>query len=141
MHILAMESLTISKKSVWKYASFILGVLIVIGVFVVSNPSSAKKAEQTGNVVQNAQDVQKITLGIRNYNYAPNTITVKAGKPVSITLDNSVTGCLRSFTISELGVKGYSASPAQTIDFTPTKKGTFKFACSMGMGYGTIVVE
>lgn len=86
-------------------------------------------------------NVQKIVLGIKNNNYYPNTITVKAGEPVSLTLDSSVQGCLRSFNIDDLNVHALSRNPAQTIDFTPTKKGTFRFACSMNMGYGTIIVE
>ncbi|KAF0216769.1 MAG: Heavy metal transport/detoxification protein, partial [bacterium] len=88
-----------------------------------------------------AGNVQKVILGMKNYNYNPNTITVKAGQPVSITLDSSVQGCLRSFAIKDLGVSKYAKTPSETIDFTPTKKGTFTFACSMGMGYGTLVVE
>ena len=60
---------------------------------------------------------------------------------MSISLDSSVTGCLRSFTIKDLGVSKYAKTPSETIDFTPTKKGTFTFACVMGMGYGKLIVE
>ena len=77
----------------------------------------------------------------KDLNYYPSEIKVKANQPVSISLDESVTGCLRSFTIKEIGISKYVKTPAETIEFTPTKKGTFKFACSMGMGYGTIIVE
>ena len=78
---------------------------------------------------------------MKNYNYYPNTITVKSGQPVELTLDESVRGCLRGFTIKDLGVSKYSKTPEDSIDFTPTEKGTFAFSCSMGMGYGTIIVE
>ena len=84
---------------------------------------------------------QQVTLGIKNFNYFPEVITVKAGQPVSLTLDNSVTGCFRSFNIRDLGVSGYSSSPDNKIMFTPAEKGTYKFSCSMGMGYGTLIVE
>lgn len=86
-------------------------------------------------------EIQKITLSWKNYNYYPNTITVKANQPVSITLDSSISGCYRDFVIKDLGVRKRSRNPSDTIDFTPTKKGTFTFACSMYMGYGKIVVE
>jgi len=89
---------------------------------------------------QNAE-TQRITLSMKNYNYYPNTIKVKAGQPVSITLDESVSGCYRSFTIRDLNVAKYSRTPSDTIDFVPAKKGTFRFSCSMGMGTGTIIVE
>jgi len=124
------------------YLGVILLVLIVGGFFYFKGGSSV----MNGNVVSEGEqvlqgEVQKITLGVKNLNYYPNTIKVKAGQPVSISLDSSVTGCLRSFNIKDLGVSKYSKTPSDTIDFTPNKKGTFKFACSMGMGTGTIIVE
>ena len=74
-------------------------------------------------------------------NYNPNTIKVKAGVPVEITLDSSVRGCYRSFSIPKLGVSKRSSNPSDTIKFTPNQKGTFRYQCSMGMGTGTIIVE
>ena len=113
----------------------VIAVILVVGGFYFGSGSK----NTTGNVI--AEDIQSITISEKNMNYYPNTITVKEGKPVSITLDKSVVGCLRSFNIKELGVRAYSQSPSQTIDFTPSKKGTFAFACSMNMGHGTIIVE
>ena len=84
---------------------------------------------------------QEITLSMKNYNYYPNTITVKANQPVEITLDNSVGGCYRSFNIPQLGVDKYSQNQGDKIAFTPTEKGTFQFKCSMGMARGTLIVE
>ncbi len=135
--------ITIKKNNLWKYSAFIVLIVLAVGIFMFFGASGSSATNGTvGDVVNTGNaDTQKITLGTKNYNYFPNTMTVKAGKPVSITLDSSVSGCLRSFTIKALGVSGYSQNPSQTIDFTPNQKGTFKFACSMGMGYGTIIVE
>ncbi|MEK6910572.1 MAG: cupredoxin domain-containing protein [Nanoarchaeota archaeon] len=110
-------------------------IIIGAGVFFLDGSKSQGKS------VLNTGEVQLVTLSEKNMNYYPNTINVKVGQPVSITLDSSVAGCLRSFNIKDLGVKGYSQNPGQTIDFTPSKKGTYRFACSMGMGYGNIIVE
>ena len=118
--------------------AIIIGILVAGGAWFFIH---SKSSGINGDVVNESGDVQKITLGIKNRNYYPNTINVKAGIPVELTLDSSVVGCLRSFNIAELGVKQYSASPSQKIKFTPTQKGSFRFACSMGMGYGTIIVE
>ena len=118
--------------------------LIIVGGFVYTRAGSSNPSDGgniNGNVVIDDVDAQKITLSTKNYNYYPNTINVKEGKPVEITLDKSVTGCLRSFVIKDLGVNDVSSNPNDKITFTPTKKGTFTFACSMGMGYGKIVVE
>jgi len=124
-----------------KSTLYILAIVLVvlIGSFFLVKGSSS--AESTGAVTASDGPTQQITLSLKNANYYPNEITVKAGQPVEITLDSSVQGCLRAFTIKELGVSKVSRSPADTIQFTPAKKGSFRFACSMGMGYGTITVE
>ena len=122
-----------------------LGIFIFIivgGLFFLRGGSSTAN----GNVVSAGAQVlqgkvQKVVIGEKNLNYYPGEIRVKVGQPVSITLDSSVTGCLRSFNIKDLKVSKYAKTPSETIDFTPTKKGIFRFACSMGMGYGKIIVE
>lgn len=126
----------------------LMGIMIlVIGsfVFVSSGKTNGDGNTITGNVVANGNvvngEMQKITLSTKNYNYYPSEIKVKANQPVELTLDENVYGCLRSFTIRDLGVSKRSKSPEDKIVFTPTKKGTFTFACSMGMGYGKIIVE
>lgn len=133
-----MWELTFKMKNTTMFGLGILILLIIGGFFIFNNSSNV-----TGNTVDNSNsvDAQKITLSLRDYNYYPNTITVKSGQPVEITLDKSISGCFRSFTIKDLGVAKNSRSPEDKIVFTPTKKGTFRFACSMGMGTGTIIVE
>ena len=118
-------------------------MILVIGSFVFAN---AKDTSITGNVVLENQKVikgnlQKIILGMKDFNYYPNTIKVKANRPVEITIDETVKGCLRSFAIRDLGVNKYARTAADKIIFTPTRTGTFSFSCSMGMGYGKLIVE
>ena len=113
-------------------------IIALAGAFFYFNSGSASK---NGNATITNTEPQKITLSMKNSNYYPNTINVKEGRPVEITLDTSVKGCYRSFTIKDLSVRKYSASAEDKVTFTPTKKGTFTFACSMGMGFGKIVVE
>jgi plastocyanin domain-containing protein len=117
----------------------IAGILVLaVGGFIFINSNNNVNGNSTA--VDNGNS-QKIVLSLENYNYYPNTITVKAGQPVSISLDKSVGGCLRSFTIPSLGLSKNLRTPQDTLDFTPTQKGTYKFACSMGMGTGTLIVE
>ena len=119
---------------------YLMGIflLVILAGYVVAKNSNI----ETGNSIQeNSNDIQKITLGIKNYNYYPNTVTVKSGKPVRIYLDSTVTGCLRSFTIRDLGIAKNLRTPQEYVEFTPTEAGTYKFACSMGMGTGTLIVE
>lgn len=122
-----------------KNAFIVMIILILIagGFFFLKNNSAPK--DSFGNFENNG--VQKLSLGMKNGNYYPNIIRVKEGVPVELTLDNSVGGCYRAFSIREFSVFKYSKNPADTIIFTPQKKGSFRFSCSMGMGYGEIVVE
>ena len=116
-------------------------LLLAVGIFFLFSSSGKETVSPSSGSAQNLEGVQKLVLSVKNSNYYPNQLTVKSGEPVSITLDSSVQGCLRGININDLGVQGYSRSPSQTIDFTPTQKGTFRFACPMGMGYGKITVE
>jgi plastocyanin domain-containing protein len=119
---------------------YIIGIIVLIvigGLFMIkANGTNANIIQDSGS-----EDVQNIVLSFKDYNYYPNTIKVKANQPVRISLDSSVSGCLRSFTIRDLGIAKNLQTPADYIEFTPTKKGTYGFACSMGMGTGTLVVE
>ena len=124
------------------YVGVILLIIVIGEFFFLRRGNSAVN----GNAVSEGKQVlqretQHIVISKKDLNYYPNEIRVKAGQPVSISLDSSVTGCLRSFNIRDLGVSKYSKNPSDTIDFTPNKKGTFRFQCSMGMGTGTIIVE
>ncbi len=117
----------------------LIGLLLIVGgVLVFKNTGSVPGAAITD--IPTTGDAQRVTLSEKNSNYFPQTITVKAGSPVELTLDSSITGCLRSFTVRGLGVSGYARTPTEKITFIPSKKGTFPFSCSMGMGSGTLQV-
>jgi len=128
-----------------KSTLYLLGILalIAIAAYIVTSKNNdySNLSGNAGDIGPVSGDVQNIVIGIKNYNYYPNTVTVKAGTPVSISLDSSVRGCFRDFTIRSLGVKKYLKTPQDTVEFTPNQEGIFTFACSMGMGTGTLVVE
>ena len=116
-------------------------IFLAIAIIVITGGYYLINKSPTGNIVSDNRDKTEITLSMKNYNYYPNTITVKKGIPVEITLDSSIRGCYRSFLIPSLGVSKRSSSPEDKITFTPQKTGTFRYQCGMGMGTGTIVVE
>lgn len=103
--------------------------------------SSEDSVEKTETATDTG-DVQEFMLSLGPSNYNPETITVEAGKPVRITADlKSVTGCFRTFLIPDLGIKKQFKVGDETLEFTPTEKGTYTFRCSMGMGRGTLIVQ
>jgi plastocyanin domain-containing protein len=126
----------IKMKNIW---IIILAIILIAGLGIFFIKSSSSTDSITGG--SGGDSFQKITLSMKNANYYPQTITVKVNEPVRIYLDSSVTGCYRAFTINEFGVSKYLEYPTDYVEFTPTKKGSFKFACSMGMGTGTLIVE
>lgn len=119
------------------YVVSAVAVLALIVAIVMANSGSDGGGD--GGVVSG--DAQKIVLSYKNGNYYPQEVRVKSGKPVQISLDSSVSGCYRSFTIRTLGVAKYLKTPSDSVTFTPTKSGTYTFACSMGMGTGRLIVE
>ncbi|MEK6825959.1 MAG: DsbA family protein [Nanoarchaeota archaeon] len=63
------ESITIKKETLWKYSTFILAALLIIGAFMVFNNGSPTGSVITGQTV------------------APGTVAVPSG-PVKITIDS-----------------------------------------------------
>ncbi len=116
-------------------------MISLVGGFVYYEKSSQTYVPSSSNNDSPSGEFQKVVLSFKNYNYYPNTVNVKVGEPVRVYLDSSVGGCYRSFTVKQLGLSKYLATPNDYLEFTPTEKGTFKFACSMGMGTGTLIVE
>ena len=87
-------------------------------------------------------DVQRVELGVKDYNYYPNVINLKYNVPAEIIVDTSkVRGCLQSIVIPGFNVRKYVTPSDNVIRFLPNKKGEFGFSCSMGMGFGKIIVN
>ncbi|MBS3077335.1 cupredoxin domain-containing protein [Candidatus Pacearchaeota archaeon] len=125
-------------KKTTLYAVLAIVLIISFGFFLVNSRGWASSTES--NDGGSNGDVQKVVIGMKSGNYYPQEIRVKVNQPVEIYLDGSVGGCLRDFTIRDFGIHQYLQTPQDKITFTPTKTGTFIFACSMGMGTGKLVV-
>ncbi len=141
--------------SVKKSTLIIIMSILVIGSFLTfaivkiasgkDNPATGelvKGGQQGSNKIINEGDVQVVNLGVANYNYDPQTINVLAGKKVRIVGNmQQLAGCLRSFHIPGLGISKVFSKNDNILEFTPTQKGSYPFSCSMGMGYGTLIVS
>jgi uncharacterized cupredoxin-like copper-binding protein len=118
----------------------------------------------------NASDVQNVTLEAKELAFTPANLEVTAGEPVRLTLQNigalehdfSVMGFPIEGEAAEAGGSGHEAGHGEgdepdlhvaalggasaTLDFTPTKPGTYEFWCTVpghkeaGMT-GTLVVS
>ena len=87
--------------------------------------------------------VDQATISIEAAGYNPNSLTVKAGSQVTLTLvNNGGGGCTQAFTIPNLRIqKVVPLGSSDTLTFTaPSKPGPLAFMCSMGMFRGVINV-
>ena len=120
-----------------KSTAYMIGIafmIVVFGWFMLKGSSASSNSGSTG-------EYREVIIGIKDYNYYPNTINAKVGETVRIKLDSSVKGCFRSFTMRDFKINKYLKTPDDYVEITPTKKGTYGFACSMGMGTGALIVE
>jgi len=81
-----------------------------------------------------ADGVQRVTVVVDSYSYAPSHLVVRAGKPVELTLTSVATIIPHNFIIKDpagdLSVE-QDVSPGKTVivTFTPTQPGMFSFYC------------
>ena len=115
-------------------------ILIAIAGFVLLKGGAAQEnTDVQKNIIQG--EMQKVVLSQGDLNYKDSR--ANAGKPIIISADSSVRGCLRSVTFNIEGKRysKYLRTPEDTLQLPAIKKGTYTFSCSMGMGYGKLVVE
>jgi P-type Cu+ transporter len=86
--------------------------------------------------------VQEVEITVKG-GYSPSLIHVQEGMPVRFLFDRQETGeCSSRVLFPDFGVsKSLPPFGRTTLEFVPTKTGTFGFACGMNMLHGTLVVE
>lgn len=82
------------------------------------------------------------TINVTRSGYTPTRVTVPVNQEITLTLvTNDSRSCANYFTIPELKIAQQLPLTGQTpIKFTPTKTGSIRFTCGMGMYSGTINV-
>ena len=117
-------------------------LVLVVGGFIFVNGKNGA----TANVVSNGGQViegemQRVVLSQEGLNYK-DTIA-EADKSIIISADGSVGGCLRSVVFNIEGKKysKYLQTPEDTLELPALSKGTYPFSCTMGMGYGKLIVK
>ncbi|MEK7513257.1 MAG: cupredoxin domain-containing protein [Patescibacteria group bacterium] len=95
-------------------------------------PAQSVKLDQSASPVAVPANFTVIKMAGENFRFSPDTITVKKGQPIRITLTS--VDMPHNFVVDELGVKGEIFQPGQTgnTDFTPDKIGEFEFYCAVG---------
>jgi sulfite exporter TauE/SafE/copper chaperone CopZ len=86
---------------------------------------------------------QIVKMNANAYGYKPNQLTVQAGVPVRWEItDTGTNGCAGAIIARSFFSDVVQLTPGTTTtkEFTPTKVGTYKFSCTMGMYTGVIKV-
>ena len=117
-------------------------VLVLAMLFAVPGLLRRNAApEGLGAPVLEADGSQVIRMQVYADSYGPAEFTVEAGKPVKWVIDGSkATGCTQYLLSTELGISKRLTAGETIIDFTPAKRGSFAFSCSMNMAKGVIHV-
>ena len=104
------------------FVAGVLGLVVIVGaiVFVSSGSANAGQAAQT------------LTVKMADLSFGPDTITLKAGQPVTIELEND-DSMVHAFSIDTLNVQSdvIGAHQASSVTFTPAQAGTYQFYCPM----------
>ena len=118
-----------------------LGVVIggFVGIMLLAwfffGPKKAKDAEVKGGV-------QEIRITVKG-GYSPDVIRVKEGVPLRLVFDRQeASDCSDRVVFPDFQAsKSLAPFATTTLEFTPTKSGSFGFACGMNMLHGTLIVE
>jgi heme/copper-type cytochrome/quinol oxidase subunit 2 len=86
---------------------------------------------------------QEIDLRITSSRYSPNVIIAKKNLLLKINLyADKNAGCAREIVFPDFNInKIVPVGGKETIEFTPTKEGEYKFRCSMDMVRGKLIVK
>lgn len=105
--------------------------------------STSPKTKVSDANVKLENGIQKVTISITNRGYSPRTFKVQKDVPVELTLETKgqVYSCATAFTFKAFDISEFlGPTDSKVKKFTPSKKGIFTFACSMGMYSGTMEV-
>lgn len=128
-------------SATFKVAS--IGVVCLLGVYSVTlslNPAAQTASAELSQlrIVNGKQEVHS-TLEAGSYPH----ITVKKGAPVRWLINapqTSINGCNNSMSIPDYHITHEFTPGENVIEFTPTKTGTVRVTCWMGMIEGSITV-
>ena len=91
---------------------------------------------------RDAGDVQEVRVTVKG-GYSPDTIVVRAGRPVRLQFYRDETAdCSERLVFEDFAVDvPLPAFQTTTVEFTPPDAGEFRFRCGMNMLKGLLVVE
>lgn len=84
--------------------------------------------------------VQRLSVGLGQYGYDPETLNAKAGIPIKLTVAQGE-GCAAGFLMPGLEVSADNSKGPAVIDLPALEPGSYQFMCAMQMVSGMLVVK
>ncbi len=86
---------------------------------------------------------KEVRIAVTSDGFDPAEIRAKAGVPLRLVVTRTTDRtCVKSLVIKDLGIdRPLPLNQPVTVDLTPKKDGQLRYACSMDMVAGTIVVD
>jgi len=117
------DTITIDKRQIWKYSTFLLLGIFLIGGFIALRGGGSL----TSNVVAvdgGLGKVVEVKTIIQGFNYNPDTITVKEGSTIRLTIENK-DNVLHGLHLPQFGiVDSTPALATKTVEFKAIKTAT-----------------
>jgi plastocyanin domain-containing protein len=127
-----------------KTITYLTGVILtsIAATSVIAVPQIQKKSAQSTQGQIAKPVVQEVNITVDG-SYSPNSLVLTAGTPVRLKFVRKDTGgCTSKVLIPDFNIaQNLPEGKTTTIEFTPTKAGTYKFTCGMKMISGTILVK
>lgn len=104
----------------------------------IGNASPGNFPPPTTEVV-NGKTERTIHMGVRQYVWEPKQLIVKKGELVRLVIHNA--DVKHGLVIPDLGVNQDIPPEGAVVEFTPEKRGTFEFFCSVWCGEGHMEMQ
>jgi plastocyanin domain-containing protein len=119
--------------------SMVVAVVTIVGC---AQQAGGNRAERQDQLDRN-QPAQVIELAVTSEGFVPSVVKVRAGQPVRLIVTRKTDRtCATDIVIKDFQIKeSLPLNHAVEVSFTPTRPGTIRYACTMDMIAGTVVVE
>ncbi len=106
-------------------------VLVVIAMLAVACGGGGSQSNSSNSSATSSASGQSIQVSLADFKFAPATITVKRGTPVTLSLKNDG-AVAHDLAIEDLGVASELVRPGQSssVTFTPNTAGQFDIICT-----------
>jgi plastocyanin domain-containing protein len=117
--------------------AFILAALLA----AASEPTPAAQPQAIPATAQ--QPARTVKLAVTKKGFVPDKIKVKKGEPLRLLVTRKTEQtCATEIEIEDTKIsQDLPLNKQVEVDYTPTKSGEVRYACSMGMVSGVLLVE